>query len=206
MTMRGRQALLLIDLQNDFCSGGALAVREGEQTIAVANRLAAEFQQRGETVIATLDWHPAGHGSFASNAGTTPGTLGQLHGLPQVWWPDHCVQHSDGAQLHPALDRAAIDLLVHKGENAEIDSYSAFYDNGHRQQTVLDGWLKEHGVTALTIMGLATDYCVKFSVLDALALGYQVTVVAEGCRGVNLHPDDSRNALTDMVQAGASLM
>lgn len=206
MTMSGRQALLLIDLQNDFCPGGALAVKEGEQTIAVANRLAAEFQQRGEAVIATLDWHPAGHGSFASSAGTIPGTLGQLHGLPQIWWPDHCVQQSHGAQLHPELERTAINLLVHKGENAEIDSYSAFYDNGQRQQTILHAWLQEHGVTALTVMGLATDYCVKFSVLDALALGYQVTVVSAGCRGVNLHPDDSKNALLDMAQAGARLI
>ncbi|UWS34962.1 bifunctional nicotinamidase/pyrazinamidase [Erwinia pyrifoliae] len=201
-----RQALLLIDLQNDFCPGGALAVSEGDQTIAVANRLAAEFQRRGETVIATLDWHPAGHGSFASNAGTIVGTQGDLNGLPQIWWPDHCVQHSHGAQLHPLLDRAAISLLVHKGENAEIDSYSAFYDNGQRHQTLLHGWLREHGITALTVMGLATDYCVKFSVLDALALGYRVTVVTAGCRGVNLHPDDSDNALLSMTQAGAILI
>ncbi|WP_048697291.1 bifunctional nicotinamidase/pyrazinamidase [Erwinia piriflorinigrans] len=204
--MSGRQALLLIDLQNDFCPGGALAVKEGEQTIAVANRLAAEFQQRGEAVIATLDWHPAGHGSFASSAGTIPGTLGQLHGLPQIWWPDHCVQQSHGAQLHPELAHTAINLLVHKGENAEIDSYSAFYDNGQRQHTILHAWLQEHDVTALTVMGLATDYCVKFSVLDALTLGYQVTVVSAGCRGVNLHPDDSKNALLDMAQAGARLI
>lgn len=206
MTMSGRQALLLIDLQNDFCPGGALAVKEGEQTIAVANRLAAEFQQRGEAVIATLDWHPAGHGSFASSAGTIPGTLGQLHGLSQIWWPDHCVQQSHGAQLHSELARTAINLLVYKGENAEIDSYSAFYDNGQRQQTILHAWLQEHDVTALTVMGLATDYCVKFSVLDALALGYQVTVVSAGCRGVNLHPDDSKNALLVMAQAGARLI
>ncbi|WP_168416106.1 bifunctional nicotinamidase/pyrazinamidase [Erwinia amylovora] len=204
--MRIRQALLLIDLQNDFCSGGALAVSEGEQTIAVANRLAAEFQQRGEAVIATLDWHPADHGSFASNAGTIAGTLGDLNGLPQIWWPDHCVQHSQGAQLHPLLDRAAISLLVHKGENAEIDSYSAFYDNGHRQQTRLHGWLHEHGITTLTVMGLATDYCVKFSVMDALDLGYRVTVVRAGCRGVNLYPDDSENALMTMAQAGAIII
>ncbi|AUX72872.1 bifunctional nicotinamidase/pyrazinamidase [Erwinia pyrifoliae] len=201
-----RQALLLIDLQNDFCPGGALAVSEGDQTIAVANRLAADFQRRGETVIATLDWHPAGHGSFASNAGTIVGTQGDLNGLPQIWWPDHCVQHSHGAQLHPLLDRAAISLLVHKGENAEIDSYSAFYDNGQRHQTLLHGWLSELGITALTVMGLATDYCVKFSVLDALALGYRVTVVTAGCRGVNLHPDDSDNALLSMTQAGAILI
>lgn len=204
--MHDRQALLLIDLQNDFCSGGALAVSEADRTIAVGNRLAAGFHQRGEPVIATLDWHPAGHGSFASNAGTQPGTLGELHGLPQVWWPDHCVQHSHGAQLHPQLNQALLTLQVCKGENPDIDSYSAFYDNGQRHQTQLHAWLQANGITALTIMGLATDYCVKYSVLDALALAYQVTVVSAGCRGVNLQADDSEKALAEMALAGAKII
>ncbi|MEJ5065278.1 bifunctional nicotinamidase/pyrazinamidase [Erwinia sp. MYb375] len=204
--MRDRQALLLIDLQNDFCSGGALAVSEGDQTIAVGNRLAAEFHQRGEPVIATLDWHPAGHGSFASSAGMPSGTLGELHGLPQVWWPDHCVQHSHGAQLHPQLNQALLTLQVCKGENPDIDSYSAFYDNGQRHQTPLHAWLQANGITALTVMGLATDYCVKYSVLDALALGYQVTLVSAGCRGVNLQADDSQKALAEMAVAGAKII
>ncbi|QGU87720.1 bifunctional nicotinamidase/pyrazinamidase [Erwinia sorbitola] len=204
--MRERQALLLVDLQNDFCAGGALAVNQGEETIAVANQLAAEFCARGEPVIATLDWHPAGHGSFASSAGTQPGTLGELHGLPQVWWPDHCIQHSQGALLHPALNQTLLTLKVYKGENPEIDSYSAFFDNGRRQQTRLYEWLQQHDITALTVMGLATDYCVKYSVLDALTLGYQVTVVSAGCRGVNLRADDSETALAEMAQAGAKIL
>ncbi|MBD8161383.1 bifunctional nicotinamidase/pyrazinamidase [Erwinia persicina] len=204
--MYDRQALLLIDLQNDFCPGGALAVSEGDQTIAPANALAAAFHQRGEPVIATLDWHPADHGSFASNAGTQPGTLGELHGLPQVWWPDHCVQHSAGAELHPGLDRSRLTFQVRKGEDPHIDSYSAFYDNGHRQQTVLHEWLQARGITALTVMGLATDYCVKYSVLDALMLGYRVRVVSAGCRGVNLQKNDSERALAEMAQAGASII
>lgn len=204
--MRDRQALLLIDLQNDFCSGGALAVSDADQTIAVGNRLAAEFQHRGEPVIATLDWHPAGHGSFASSAGTQPGTVGELHGLPQVWWPDHCVQHSHGAQLHSQLDQTLLTLQVCKGENPDIDSYSAFYDNGQRQQTELHDWLQANGITMLTVMGLATDYCVKYSVLDALALGYQVTLVSAGCRGVNLQEDDSQKALTEIALAGAKII
>ncbi|MCP2233260.1 MULTISPECIES: bifunctional nicotinamidase/pyrazinamidase [Erwinia] len=204
--MSARQALLLIDLQNDFCPGGALAVADGDQTIAVANRLAAEFCARGEPVIATLDWHPAGHGSFASTAGNIPGTVGELHGLPQVWWPDHAIQHSPGAELHPELDRSLISTQICKGENPQIDSYSAFFDNGQRQQTHLHAWLQQHAVTSLTVMGLATDYCVKYSVLDALALGYQVTLVSAGCRGVNLRPDDSQKALQEMANAGAVIL
>ncbi|HBQ80715.1 MAG TPA: bifunctional nicotinamidase/pyrazinamidase [Erwinia persicina] len=204
--MRDRQALLLIDLQNDFCPGGALAVSEGDQTIALANTLAATFHQRGQPVIATLDWHPAEHGSFASNAGTQPGTWGELNGLPQVWWPDHCVQLSPGAELHPGLDRSLLTLQVRKGEDPDIDSYSAFYDNGQRQQTLLHGWLQARGITALTVMGLATDYCVKFSVLDALTLGYQVEVISAGCRGVNLRENDSERALADMAMAGARIV
>ncbi|MEN5015314.1 bifunctional nicotinamidase/pyrazinamidase [Erwinia sp. Eh17-17] len=204
--MRDRQALVLIDLQNDFCPGGALAVDEGEQTIAPANRLAAEFRQRGDAVIATLDWHPPDHGSFASRAGTQPWTTGELYGLPQVWWPDHCVQHSWGAQLHPQLNQALLTHQVSKGENPDIDSYSAFFDNGHRQQTALHAWLQHQGITALTVMGLATDYCVKFSVLDALALGYRVTVVTDGCRGVNLHASDSTLALEEMALKGANIV
>lgn len=201
--MGTRQALVLIDLQNDFCPGGALAVAEGDATIAVANRLAAEFQQRGEPVIATFDWHPVGHGSFASTGGNQPGTVGELDGLPQVWWPDHCIQHGVGAELHPALVQSAITLRVYKGENPHVDSYSAFFDNGRRQATILESWLKEAGITSLTIMGLATDYCVKYSVLDALSLGFDVTVIAEGCRGVNLQPGDSEEALKAMQKAGA---
>lgn len=204
--MSTRQALLLIDLQNDFCPGGALAVAQGDQTIAVANRLAAEFCARGEPVIATRDWHPAGHGSFASTAGNIPGTQGELYGLPQVWWPDHAIQQTWGAELHPQLDRAFITTEVLKGENPQIDSYSAFFDNGQRQQTALHTWLQQHAIGALTVMGLATDYCVKYSVLDALALGYQVTLVTAGCRGVNLRPHDSERALQEMVKAGAQLV
>lgn len=204
--MRDRQALLLIDLQNDFCSGGALAVNGGDEVIAVANRLATQFQQRGEAVIATLDWHPPGHGSFASSAGTQAGTQGDLHGLPQVWWPDHCVQHSAGAQLHPQLDLTLLTRRIYKGENPAIDSYSAFYDNGRRQQTELHGWLQQQGITVLTVMGLATDYCVRYSVLDALALGYQVSVETAGCRGVNLQANDSEKALAEMRLAGASIV
>ena len=198
-----RQALILIDLQNDFCPGGALAVNEGNDVMAVANHYAAEFYQRGQPVVATMDWHPACHGSFASNAGQAPWSLGELAGLPQVWWPDHCIQNSAGAALHPALEQRYLSAQIYKGQQPEIDSYSAFYDNGHRCQTELHGWLKARDITALTIMGLATDYCVKYSVLDALELGYTVTVISAGCRGVELSPGDCQQALSEMASRGA---
>lgn len=197
------QALILIDLQNDFCPGGALAVTDGDATITVANQLAEAFHQRGKPVIATQDWHPANHGSFASVSGEAVNTLGELNGLPQIWWPDHAIQHSQGAEFHPALKRTLIDKIFHKGEQPDIDSYSAFFDNGQRRQTGLDAWLRQQGVTRLVMMGLATDYCVKYSVLDALRLGYEVEVVAEGCRGVNLQPQDSTQAFADMAASGA---
>jgi len=200
------KALILIDLQNDFCSGGALAVDQGERVIAVANRYAAEFYRLQQPVVATLDWHPANHGSFATNAGQPVGTLGELDGLPQVWWPDHCVQHTPGAELHPQLEQRYLTTQIYKGQQPLVDSYSAFFDNGHRQKTALDEWLRSRGVTSLTIMGLATDYCVKYSVLDALALGYQVEVVTEGCRGVNLSPRDSEIALAEMAAQGAVIL
>ncbi|SUX86037.1 nicotinamidase/pyrazinamidase [Citrobacter koseri] len=136
------RALLLVDLQNDFCAGGALAVPEGDSTVDVANRLIAWCKARGDAVIASQDWHPAGHGSFASQHQAQPYSQGQLDGLAQTFWPDHCVQNSDGAALHPLLRQNAIDAVFHKGENPQVDSYSAFFDNGRRQKTALDAWLR----------------------------------------------------------------
>lgn len=201
-----KTALLLIDLQNDFCPGGALGVAEGDVTIAVANRAIAACLARNETVVASQDWHPADHRSFAINSNAQVGTLGELEGLPQVWWPVHCVQGSSGAELHPQLEQRPITAIFRKGENPDIDSYSAFFDNGQRAQTALDSWLKARDITQLAVMGLATDYCVKFSVLDALRLGYQTQVIIDGCRGVNLQPQDSEQALTEMQSAGAQLV
>lgn len=200
-----KRALLLVDLQNDFCAGGALAVAEGDSTVDVANQLIDWSLARNEPIVATQDWHPANHGGFASQHGVEPFTQGQLDGLPQTFWPDHCVQQSEGAQLHPLLNRAGINEIVHKGENPAIDSYSAFFDNGHRQKTALDDWLRAHAITEITVLGLATDYCVKFTVLDALKLGYQVNVITDGCRGVNLHAQDSAQAFMDMAAEGATL-
>ncbi|MES4612928.1 MAG: bifunctional nicotinamidase/pyrazinamidase [Ewingella sp.] len=200
-----KSALLLIDLQNDFCPGGALAVQEGDATISVANQAIETCKSQGIAVVASQDWHPQAHGSFAVNANEEPWTLGELDGLPQVWWPVHCVQGQRGAEFHPQLDSQQFDHVVRKGQNVAIDSYSAFFDNAHRAATGLHQWLQEKQVQRLIVMGLATDYCVKFTVLDALELGYKVELLVEGCRGVNLNPQDSQQAIDEMQQAGAEL-
>ncbi|MEQ4452575.1 bifunctional nicotinamidase/pyrazinamidase [Kosakonia sp. YIM B13605] len=200
-----QRALLLVDIQNDFCAGGALAVAEGDSTVDIANAMMTWCKTRGDAIVASQDWHPAGHGSFASQHHVAPFTAGKLAGLAQTFWPDHCVQNSEGAALHPLLNQNAIDAVFYKGENPLIDSYSAFFDNGHRQETALHTWLQQHGIRELVILGLATDYCVKFTVLDALQLGYQVNVITDGCRGVNLNPQDSTQAFMEMSAAGATL-
>ncbi|WNP32950.1 bifunctional nicotinamidase/pyrazinamidase [Enterobacter kobei] len=199
------RALLLVDLQNDFCAGGSLAVAGGDSTVDIANALIEWCKARGDAVVASQDWHPANHGSFASQQNVEPYAEGLLDGLPQTFWPDHCVQNTEGAALHPLLQAKAIDAVFHKGENPAIDSYSAFFDNGHRQKTQLDDWLRHHNVSELIVLGLATDYCVKFTVLDALTLGYSVNVITDGCRGVNLHAQDSAQAFMEMAAAGATL-
>ena len=199
------RALLLVDLQNDFCAGGALAVPRGDSTVDVANRLIDWSLARGEIVVASQDWHPANHGSFASQHQAEPYSQGQLDGLAQTFWPDHCVQHSAGAELHPLLKQQDIAAVFHKGENPAIDSYSAFFDNGHRHKTQLDDWLRARGIVELIVLGLATDYCVQFTVLDALNLGYRVNVITDGCRGVNIQPQDSAHAFMTMAAAGATL-
>ncbi|MDU6454213.1 MAG: bifunctional nicotinamidase/pyrazinamidase [Enterobacter hormaechei] len=176
-----QRALLLVDLQNDFCAGGALAVAEGDSTVDVANSLIAWCKARGEAVVASQDWHPANHGSFASQHNVEPYSQGELDGLAQTFWPDHCVQQTEGAELHPLLNQKAIDAVFHKGENPTIE------------------------ITELIVLGLATDYCVKFTVLDALQLGYTVNVITDGCRGVNIQPHDSAQAFMDMAAEGATL-
>jgi nicotinamidase/pyrazinamidase len=202
MTIAPDSALILVDLQNDFLPGGALAVPEGDLVIPVANELVQKFP----LVVATQDWHPPGHKSFAaSHANQEVGALIELHGLPQVLWPVHCVQNTPGAELAAGLDRSRIGHVTRKGTDAEIDSYSGFFDNGHRKATDLADYLRGRGVTDLYVMGLATDYCVKFTVLDGLKLGFTVHLVEAGCRGVNLKPGDSQAAIEAMRQAGAIL-
>lgn len=195
--------LLLIDIQNDFLPGGALAVPDGDAVIPVANDLITSAQH----VVATQDWHPEGHGSFASqHDGVSVGEVFDLDGVPQVAWPDHCVQNTDGAKFADRLLDDRIDHVVHKGTQSMIDSYSGFFDNDHRQATGLHDYLQSIGTTELTVVGLATDYCVKFTVLDALELGYLTRVVIAGCRGVNLSPSDVDSAIAEMRAAGAEII
>ena len=193
-------ALILIDLQNDFCSGGALAVPRGDDVVPIANALMPRFS----CVVATRDSHPPTHLSFASNhPGKAVYEQIVLDGLPQTLWPDHCVVGTEGAALHPALQRGGIHHEVPKGTDPRIDSYSGFFDNGHRKQTELDGYLRGRGVTTVYVMGLATDYCVRWSVLDALRLGYRVYLIEDGCRGVGLTPAAIDEALREVREAGA---
>jgi nicotinamidase/pyrazinamidase len=197
------EALLLVDIQNDFCAGGALAVPDGDAVVPVANALSPRY----ELVLATQDFHPPSHQSFAANhPGRKPYDLTELGGLPQVLWPPHCVQGTPGAEFHPALDRSRIERVFPKGTDPGIDSYSGFFDNGHRKATGLGDYLKQRGVTDVVVLGLATDYCVKWTALDARALGFGVRVVEDGCRGVALAPEDVPNALAEMRAAGVQIV
>lgn len=197
-----KKALILVDLQPDFCPGGALAVADGDAVIPIANRLMPAY----DVVVATQDWHPADHKSFASqHPGTKPGELGTLNGRPQVMWPDHCVQGTPGAALHPALDERPIKAVFRKGMDREVDSYSGFFDNGHVNATGLAGWLKSLDVGAVDVVGLATDYCVKWTALDARAAGFETAVLTEACRGVELASGDVARALDELRAAGVKV-
>lgn len=196
------RALILVDLQYDFCPGGALAVAHGHETIAVANRLMPEFS----TVVATQDWHPPDHKSFAvNNPGTQVGQVIEVEGQPQVMWPAHCVQGTRGAELHGNLELARITEVFRKGTDPAIDSYSGFFDNGHKKATGMGDWLRARGITDVVVLGLATDYCVKFTALDARGLGMAVTLVPDGCRAVDLTPGDGERAIDEMRRAGVSI-
>jgi nicotinamidase/pyrazinamidase len=177
------QALIIVDVQNDFCPGGALAVAGGDEVVPLINALIPRYDH----VILSQDWHPPHHSSFASShPGRQPfETIAMPYG-EQTLWPDHCIQGSHGAAFHPGLDRARAELIVHKGFRPEIDSYSTFYENDRRTPTGLDGYLRERGIGAITLVGLATDYCVAYSALDAIGHGFQTTVRLDACRAIDL--------------------
>lgn len=199
------KALLLIDIQNGFCPGGNLPVAEGDAVAPVANRLMASGAY--DLIVASQDWHPANHGSFASqHPGKKPFDMGELSGQAQVMWPDHCVQETADADFHPDLDTTRIDFVQRKGENPLVDSYSAFRDNDKAALTGLAEWLKNKDVTELDIMGLATDYCVKFSALDAVDMlpGVKVRLIEDGCRGID--PEGVQNAMDAMRAASVEIV
>ena len=196
------RALILVDIQNDFVTG-SLAVDNAAEVVPIAN----ELLQRFELVVATQDWHPADHKSFASqNEGVVVGQQFELAGLPQTAWPDHCVQNSTGAQFVEQLSDKAQENAFRKGTNREIDSYSGFFDNDHRQATGLGDFLKSKSVSEVFVMGLATDYCVKFTALDAVKLGFETKLVLDGCRGVELSPGDIEAAVEEMKDAGVTVV
>lgn len=174
-------ALLVIDVQNDFCPGGALAVGEGDQIVAGINAAMGDF----DAVILTQDWHPAGHSSFASSHDAAPMSVVEMPYGPQVLWPDHCIIGTHGAGFHKDLNHDRADMIVRKGYNPEIDSYSAFFENDHTTPTGLEGYLRTRGITRLTLVGLATDFCVHYSAVDAAKLGFDVTVDLDLCRAID---------------------
>ena len=195
-------SLIVIDVQLDFCPGGALAVADGDSVVAPINAMMGAF----DTVVLTQDWHPDGHSSFASqHPGKAPLEMIEMPYGPQVLWPDHCVQGSAGAEFHPALATDPAHLVVRKGFRPQIDSYSAFFENDQTTPTGLEGYLRTRGVETLVLVGLATDFCVNFSALDAARLGFDVSVDLAACRGIDL--DGSMEAAkTGMVQAGVKLL
>lgn len=197
------KALILVDLQQDFMPGGALAVKDGDLVIPVVNQL---LNGPFEAIIATKDWHPKDHGSFSQTHNKAPGEVIDLDGLEQILWPVHCVENTPGAEFPPGFDVSKVDRVFYKGTEKNLDSYSTFFDNGKRKSTGLDKYLKEKGIKSVYIAGLATDYCVKYSVLDALKLGFNTYVVIDACRGINLHPDDTLRAIEEMIKYGAHII
>ena len=196
-------ALVIIDVQNDFCPGGALAVPAGDRVVPVINQVQGCF----DLVVATQDWHPSDHGSFAaSHPGRAPGEVIELAGLEQILWPVHCVQRTPGAELHPEMSRERIAAVFQKGTDPEVDSYSGFFDNGRRRATGLGDYLNERGVTDVYLCGLATDYCVKYTALDAIRLGFATTLIEDACRGVNLEPGDADRAVAQMRAQGVRVV
>lgn len=197
------RALIIVDVQNDFVDGGALEVPEGNQIIPTINKISSKF----DLVVATKDWHPEKHLSFADNhEGKELGQIIDLNGLPQILWPIHCVQHSEGSEFVSELDTSNIDAVYKKGTDISIDSYSAFFDNGKRKDTGLNDYLKSKGVSEVYITGLATDYCVKYTALDAKSCGFKTYVVEDATKGVNLKPNDVQNAITDMMVSGIKII
>ncbi|MHC4224676.1 MAG: bifunctional nicotinamidase/pyrazinamidase [Planctomycetota bacterium] len=197
------RALVLVDIQNDLLPGGALPVPRGDEVVPVANRVQEHF----DVVVATQDWHPDDHGSFAANHDAKkPGDVVMLHGVRQILWPHHCVQETRGADLVTDLDTERVDRVFRKGTDHRVDSYSGFFDNDHKRSTGLGEYLKGRGVTEVYILGLATDYCVKFTAFDSVDQGFSTYVIEDGCRGVELNEGDSDRAIDEMCEKGVMIL
>lgn len=191
-----KKALVVVDAQRDFCANGKLAVKDGDEVIDPINKLM--LSGKYDLIVATLDWHPQDHKSFASNNNKPVGSMGELNGQPQVMWPDHCVQNSQGAMFHSQLKVELIDHIIKKGTNPEVDSYSGFFDNDQKSATGLGDFLKTMKIEEVDVVGLALDYCVKFTAEDAKRLGFKTNVIVDATRAVNLSPKDGENAIKDL--------
>ncbi len=196
-------ALILVDIQNDFLPGGSLEVKEGDEIIPFVNEIMDDY----DLVVATQDWHPIDHGSFASNhQGKNIGEVIKLNGLDQILWPDHCVQHSKGAEFSRGLNMHRVQMIFHKGTDPSIDSYSGMYDNGHLKSTGLGEYLKEEGVERVTCVGLAADFCLKFTALDAVKkFGFRTHVLMRGTKAVNINPGDFEKSMEELRKAGVDV-
>lgn len=196
------KALIIIDVQNDFLPGGPLEVKNGNEIIPVINKIQNKF----DLIVATQDWHPKEHKSFAVNNNKKPGEIIQLNGKNQIMWPAHCIQETKGADFAKDLNITKIKKVFKKGTNIEIDSYSGFFDNNHKKSTGLNEYLKRCNVSEVYITGLATDVCVKFTALDAVKLGFNTYVIEDACKGVNLNKEDVSKALTEMKSKGVNII
>lgn len=197
------KALVLVDLQNDFFPNGALGVHDGDKILPVISEL---LKKNWDVIVASKDWHPVDHGSFASTHGKQVGERVNLKGYDQILWPVHCVQNTTGADFAPGWDPAPIEKIFHKGTDKEIDSYSTFFDNGHLKSTGLEAYLRKKGIHEIYLAGLTTEYCIKYSALDAISLGFKACVVEDGCRPVDLKPGDGARALEEMRKAGVKIV
>ncbi len=199
-----KKALIIVDVQNDFCEGGALAVPESNSIIPYINELTRTNDY--DEIILTQDWHPSDHKSFASNNGRNIGETITLNGISQFMWPDHCVQGTFGAEFHKDLDRSKVSHIVQKGKNKEIDSYSGFQDNNHFMKTDLEDYLKFHDIKLVEIVGLALDYCVKYTCLDAVKAGFITCLHFNGTKAVNVKPDNARDTIYQLVEKGVTIL
>lgn len=198
MTYGKNTALIVVDVQNDFCPGGALAVKNGSRVVPAINSLMDSF----EVIVGTQDWHPVNHSSFASNNDAEPFSVKTLNGVNQVMWPEHCIQGSNGADFHPDLHADAFNIIIRKGTNPDIDSYSAFTENDGVTVTGLRGWLSELGIKKVYITGLATDFCVLYTALDAVKAGFETYVIEDACKGVDFPEGNVVKAVSAMKEAG----